>query len=168
MGETEILQIIVALSTDAEFFILDEPNSNLDAQRRALLADIITRINRQNNSDFLITSHILDELLPVSNSIIKIRKGEIENIIKTKDAIYYGSEELQVYTNDPGLIFQELKSFITNHVLIEIKGQIVIVKGKNVRYLIRELSDSALRFVWLVRITPNIDDIDQKSKGEGK
>lgn len=158
MGETEVIQLIAALSTNAEFFVLDEPNSNLDVSRRIILAEIIDEINKKRHSDFLVTSHIIDELLPVTNSIISIRGGEIKGVRRTDEILEQGLEMVRIYTRNPDLILSELEITDRSSVSMVREGFIVTIRGKHVRRLLRELSGPALESVTSVRIFPDFDE----------
>lgn len=87
MGEMELIMDVAALSAQKEFYVLDEPNSNIDTHNRSLLVNEIRRMNIKNNSSFLIVTHIMDSVLPVSNNIYFLENGKIKYSVKTKHAL---------------------------------------------------------------------------------
>ncbi len=79
MGETQLISVILCLSTNAKCFILDEPNANLDRGNRIKLANFINKMKNEMNASFLITSHILDEIISIADSIIIFKTSSISS-----------------------------------------------------------------------------------------
>jgi ABC-2 type transport system ATP-binding protein len=84
MGETQLVSLSICLSTECSFFVLDEPNANIDLENRNILANIIQNLRQEYGMSFLITSHILDDLLPIAENIILFRKDSIIGPIALK------------------------------------------------------------------------------------
>lgn len=158
MGEAEAIQLIAALSTNAEFYILDEPNSNLDVSRRIILADTIREINKRRNSDFLVTSHIVDELLPVTNNIISMSRGEIGSVKKTDEVLEQGFEFMKVYTRNPDAVIRQLEISGRLDVSMSKEGNVINIRGKNAIYLLREFDDTVLKSITSVRVFPEFSE----------
>ncbi|MCL4320431.1 ABC transporter ATP-binding protein [Cuniculiplasma divulgatum] len=87
MGETQLISMSICLSTECKFFVLDEPNSNIDLENRNILANIIQRLRHENDLSFIIVSHILDDLLPIAENIVIFRPEKIIGPIPIKTGI---------------------------------------------------------------------------------
>jgi ABC-2 type transport system ATP-binding protein len=91
-GEIQIISIILCLSVNAKLYVMDEPNANLDFSNRIKLSKIISRLRNEEHSSFLITSHILDEILPISDYIISMNKNSVSSTVLKGD--YYKKNNL--------------------------------------------------------------------------
>jgi ABC-type multidrug transport system ATPase subunit len=87
MGETQLISMSICLSTECKFFVLDEPNSNIDLENRNILANIIQKLRNENDLSFIIISHILDDLLPIAENIVIFRPEKIIGPIPIKTGI---------------------------------------------------------------------------------
>lgn len=166
MGESELIQIIAALSVDSDFYILDEPNSNLDISRRIVLAEKISEINRKNGSDFLVTSHIIDELLPLAHNLIFLKRGEFKNIETVEDIVKYRREEVIIYTSDPGMVKNELVKLNYKDITIAYNENKIIIRGKNARIVLRGLSENLFNSLLSIRVLPDIQSFVADSEPE--
>lgn len=79
-GEKQRLAIGTLLMNDPDYLILDEPTSGLDGERKAVLADILTDLNRQGIGMLLITH---DEAfigdLPVT--VYRMAEGQVTCLV---------------------------------------------------------------------------------------
>ncbi len=76
-GSLKKLAIIITLLPNVPLYILDEPTANLDPIFREVFFSEISRMKKQNNSSFIISSHGIDELYRNSDNIILIKDGSI-------------------------------------------------------------------------------------------
>ena len=74
-GEMQLVMIACYLSTDSSIFILDEPNSNLDVNKRSLVSTAIRQKADRSGSTFLISTHVLDEMMTIYDKILVLDKG---------------------------------------------------------------------------------------------
>ncbi len=75
-GERQLVEIAKALYQDASLIIFDEPTTSLTARETERLFDIITRL-RQQGKAIVYISHILNDVLKLSDSIAVMRDGEL-------------------------------------------------------------------------------------------
>lgn len=75
-GQIGKLKLALALSRDAELYLLDEPLNGIDLVARDLVIDkIIERMS--SDKAMLVSSHLVEELESVADSIIMMKKGDI-------------------------------------------------------------------------------------------
>lgn len=87
-GERQRVLIGRALMADPELLILDEPTTGLDFLARESLLETIGEIAVQPNAPTLIyVTHHLEEILPVFNKTLLLKKGEVFASGNTKEMI---------------------------------------------------------------------------------
>lgn len=76
-GYASIFKIIIALSVNAQYILLDEPVLGLDANHRELFYQIL--IEKYSNNPFtaVISTHLIEEVSTVIEDIIIIKDGSI-------------------------------------------------------------------------------------------
>ena len=77
LGMRQRLGIAIALASDPDFIVLDEPNNGLDPQGIVEIRELILKLNKERNITFLISSHILDELSKIATHYGFIDNGKI-------------------------------------------------------------------------------------------
>ncbi len=79
------LGIAMALLSEPEFLILDEPTNGLDPQGINDVRTLIQRLNRDHDITFLISSHLLNEVEITCNRVGIIRNGKlvVQDKVKT-------------------------------------------------------------------------------------
>ncbi len=86
LGMRQRLAIAMALASDPDFVVLDEPINGLAPQGIVEIREIILKLNKERNITFLISSHILEELSKLATHYGFIDKGKILKEI-TKDQL---------------------------------------------------------------------------------
>jgi ABC-2 type transport system ATP-binding protein len=84
-GMKALLSIILAFCTKAEYIILDEPTSGLDPiVKRQILQFIIDEVSKHNTT-VLISTHHLDEVEKIADTVIIINDHTVESITSLDD-----------------------------------------------------------------------------------
>lgn len=76
-GYTSIFKIIIALSLNIDFILLDEPVLGLDAHHRDLFYKQLLESYTENPRTFVISSHLIDEIASVIEHVVIIHHGEV-------------------------------------------------------------------------------------------
>ena len=77
LGMKQRLGLAIALLSDPEFLILDEPTNGLDPTGIVELRELIKKLNREKELTILISSHILSELHQLATFFGIIHKGKL-------------------------------------------------------------------------------------------
>jgi len=77
LGMKQRLALARAFLTRPDLLILDEPINGLDPQGIIEVRELLLRINREYHTSILISSHILDELSKIANTVGIIDKGSM-------------------------------------------------------------------------------------------
>jgi ABC-2 type transport system ATP-binding protein len=75
-GMKQRVIVAMAVSTDAELVLLDEPTIGLDPLNRRRVWDQLTRI-KQEGRTIILTTHYMDEADILSDSLVIINKGKV-------------------------------------------------------------------------------------------
>lgn len=76
-GEKQLLALTAAAALHPRLLLLDEPTAQLDPIAAQGFIDAIRRLNRDFGIAVMIAEHRLEELLPISDSVIVMDKGSI-------------------------------------------------------------------------------------------
>lgn len=98
LGMKQRLAIAIAILANPDLLILDEPINGLDPVGIKEVRDLIIKINRQNNTTMIVSSHILSELTQVASKIGFIDKGRLVKEIRKEemDNVLKGYKEIKV------------------------------------------------------------------------
>jgi iron(III) transport system ATP-binding protein len=86
-GQQQRIALARAIAPEPALILLDEPLSNLDVQVRQRLRHEIRRILKQSNTTAIFVTHDQEEALAISDQIVVMRHGKIEQI-GTPEEIY--------------------------------------------------------------------------------
>lgn len=101
LGMKQRLGIAIALLSDPEFLILDEPTNGLDPTGIVELRQLLKKLNREKGVTVLISSHILSELHQLATSFGIIHKGKLLEELTAKELDEKCRKYLQIKVDDP-------------------------------------------------------------------
>lgn len=76
-GQKQRMLIARALMVNPKIMILDEPLSGVDEESRRSIAELLTKLTRENDLAVFFSSHDLEMVQRVADSIVQIDKGQI-------------------------------------------------------------------------------------------
>lgn len=85
IGMQQLVEIIKAISADAQIVVMDEPTSSLSHGEVEMLFKIIGLL-REKNVGIIYISHRLEELFAVTDRIVVLRDGKMVGDVPTKTA----------------------------------------------------------------------------------
>ena len=77
LGMKQRLGLAMALISEPELVILDEPANGLDIEGMVEIRDIITRMASEKGTTFLISSHLAGEIEKTCNKVAVVYEGEM-------------------------------------------------------------------------------------------
>ena len=85
IGQQQKVLLAKCLVMDADIYLLDEPFSNIDEECRADLISYILHEQQTRNLTILVVSHVLNEVLALSNNVLFMNEGKIVEDLETKE-----------------------------------------------------------------------------------
>ena len=76
-GMKRRLNLAIGLLPDPQVLYLDEPTVGVDTQSRVYILDMIMKLNKERQTTIVYTSHYMDEIEQVSDTIAIIDEGKI-------------------------------------------------------------------------------------------
>ncbi|NDJ78171.1 MAG: sugar ABC transporter ATP-binding protein [Chloroflexi bacterium] len=132
-GERQMVEIVKALSIDADLIIFDEPTTSLTARETEHLFEIIERL-RAAGKTMIYISHILEDVMQLADDIAVLRDGELVGAGPRSEFDISRMISLMVGRNIEQL-FPARETAPTDDVLLEVRGisQSGIVEDINFR-----------------------------------
>ncbi len=138
-GMKKRLGIAKALLGNPELVILDEPTANLDPAGRIKLMTMVSRINRETGTSFLILSHVLPELQRLCSWVCLMYMGSVIEQGFTEDLLNKYSPAVYVEVTKPKELSELINS--SDEIRAIVKDNYVYIRGdlKKIRHKVPEL-----------------------------
>lgn len=109
-GMLQKFAIAHALIHKPRFMIADEMTSNLDPQARSSLFDLVLRLNKEERTTFLMSSHILPELSRICDSVVIVNQGRVWATGKLRELYQeFAAGIVRISTDEPEKLADELR-----------------------------------------------------------
>lgn len=124
LGMKQRLGIAIALLSDPEFLILDEPINGLDPLGVVEVRDILIKLCEEKHMTILISSHNLPELYQVATNYIIINQGNIIQSITQPELDEKCKRHICIRCDQPEKLLSviELQLGTTNYVVMQDKS----------------------------------------------
>ena len=97
-GEKRILEILLLLSSEADFILLDEPFNGVSPIIRDL---IIQNINDEKaNKGFIITDHDYENVMKAADRILFLKNASLKEIKDKEELVEHGYLTKTTYNNE--------------------------------------------------------------------
>lgn len=87
LGMKQRLGLALAILSEPELIILDEPTNGLDIEGTVEIREIITTLAREKGTSFLIASHLAPEIEKTCNKVAIIHEGELLSFESLEEAL---------------------------------------------------------------------------------
>ncbi len=85
-GETQRVAIARALANNPKVLLADEPTGNLDSETSTEIMDLLVDLNKNQGITIIMVSHDQEAAQHVSDWIVKLKDGSIDEIIPGEEA----------------------------------------------------------------------------------
>lgn len=143
LGMKQRLGIAIALASNPDFLILDEPINGLDPQGIIEIRELILKLNKEKRITILISSHYLDELSKIATHYGFLDNGSIIKEISSEELMKKMEHQIELKVSNQK---DFVKYFEENKISYEVvDGKTINVYGKyNLSKFINELSKNNL------------------------
>ena len=100
LGMKQRLALAIALITDPEFLILDEPANGLDPMGIVEIRELMRRLARERGLTLLVSSHLLDELAQVATHYGIIHRGKLIKQLSAEELALETQRQIKILTKD--------------------------------------------------------------------
>lgn len=109
LGMKQRLALAIALITNPEFLILDEPANGLDPKGIIEIRDLMRRLARERGLTLLVSSHQLDELARIATHYGIIHKGRLVKQLSAEEFALESRQYIRIVTKDSAKAIALLK-----------------------------------------------------------
>lgn len=89
LGMKQRLGLALALLSEPELVILDEPTNGIDIEGIVEIREIITRLAEERGVTFLVSSHLAGEIEKICNKVSVMYEGELLTFTTLEEALEY-------------------------------------------------------------------------------
>lgn len=145
LGMKQRLGIGIAMLSDPEFLILDEPTNGLDPMGMIEIRELIQKLNREKGLTVLISSHILSELHQLATKFGIIHKGRLLEELTAKELDQKCRKHIRIKVDDStkGATVIERDLGLTDFEVMP-DGTIKLYSETHIRTISRTLTDNGL------------------------
>lgn len=123
-GQRQRVALARALAPDPALLLLDEPLGALDAKLRGQVQQELKAIQRRTNKTFFFVTHDQDEALTMSDRIVVMNNGRVEQDGTPEDLYFRPSTQFVAeFIGDTNLLTGEMRGADGNHVVMDWFGQ---------------------------------------------
>jgi ABC-type uncharacterized transport system ATPase subunit len=76
-GQTQILEIAMALSLDPDLLLLDEPVAGMSVEETEGVAEMLNRLNEETRKTFIVIEHDIDFVEMISDQVTVLNQGKV-------------------------------------------------------------------------------------------
>lgn len=141
LGMKQRLGIAIALSSNPDFLILDEPINGLDPQGIVEIRELILKLNKKKGLTILISSHYLDELSKIATHYGFVDNGKIIKEISATELNKKMRKKIEIVVDN---VKEAVKYLESKKILYEvIDNKTINIYGKvNISNIVLELSNN--------------------------
>lgn len=158
LGMRQRLGIAIALLSDVEFIILDEPMNGLDPEGIVEVRKLILKLNQERNITFLISSHILTELSLVANKYGIISKGKLIKEISAEQYKKESRKNISLIVDNKEDLYTLLENEYVNNDVKKLNNETIIYGDININELLNKIIENNINIISIKTNESNIED----------
>jgi len=155
LGMRQRLGIAIALLSNPEFIMLDEPMNGLDPEGIVGIRNLIINLNQTKGITFLISSHILSELSLVATKYGIISHGVMLKEITKEELNESVKPEIIIDVDDVDKAYDILSS---KYEAIKLKNSVKIIGKYELNEILKLIQDNGLLIMGVNQKEGNIED----------
>jgi len=150
-GMKQRLGIAIALVHDPELIILDEPTNGLDPQGIADVRNLLLYLSKEMNKTLLVSSHLLNEMEMIADSMLIIDKGKKIVEGKVNDLFDPAETMVELQTTRQEEVYERLKLTDLNEYLFDKRNNSILFRlhRDKVSFLIKKLVQMDIEIISL-------------------
>ncbi len=160
MGMKQRLGMALAIMASPDLLILDEPINGLDPEGIKEAREILLKLNRENGTTIIISSHILGELSQLATNYGFINKGELIEQVSSKELKKKCKKCLSIKVNNiekASIIIE--REFQCNKYEVLSGNEIRLYEKIDKPEIIAELlMKNGIKLFWMYEIGFNLED----------
>lgn len=156
LGMRQRLGIAMALMSDSEFLILDEPLNGLDPEGIVEIRNLILKLNQEFGITFLISSHILSELSLVATKYGIISHGHILEEITAKELNDRCEKKIIISTTDREKVKKALGAILPQDHIIDVEAGVAIPGDTNYTSVVQALQNAPI--TGITTVSASVED----------
>lgn len=130
LGMRQRLGIAIALVSNPELILLDEPVNGLDPAGVVDMRRLFTRLHRERNVTLVISSHNFPELYQTATDYILMDRGQIKQTLTIDELESRCQHYLRIGTDDPARLTRVLEEeFSTRNFTVMADGSVRLFDG---------------------------------------
>ncbi len=162
-GQRQRVKLALAIAHDPEVVLLDEPTNGLDPVQRDQMLALIRRIGHDLGLNVILSSHLLDEVERVSDSVVIIDQGRTVRSGRLDELRGVDRAELLVDLDEPATGAAQLVALLAERGVASIVDErlvVVALEADVVFDLVRDaIADLGLGVRRLERRTASLEDV---------
>lgn len=87
LGMKQRMGLALALLSEPELMILDEPTNGLDIEATVEIRELIIRLAREKGVSFLVASHLASEIEKMCTHVLVLHEGEMLSFVTKEEAL---------------------------------------------------------------------------------
>ena len=127
-GQRQRVKLAQAIAHDPSLVLLDEPTDGLDPMQRDDMLALIRRVATEYGIDFVLSSHLLDEVQQICDGAVIIGDGRVL-ASGSLEELRGGGSEVVVELDDPATVDQGAAGLRARGIGVTVSGRTLVAAG---------------------------------------
>jgi ABC-2 type transport system ATP-binding protein len=127
-GQRQRVKLAQAIAHDPSLVLLDEPTDGLDPMQRDDMLALIRRVATDYGIDFVLSSHLLDEVQQICDGAVIIGDGRVL-ASGSLEELRGGGADIVVELDDPSTVDQVVAGLRARQIGVTVSGRTLVASG---------------------------------------